>query len=163
VALVAAGNLVVDRGSDGAGSAVRIAGSAFAPIAGESPPGLAFDLVARVAQYRLDTAAARLARGERGRRQRRGARRREGERFGRLPGGVSRATLESIAACESGGDPRIISSNGLYHGKYQFSVDTWESVGGEGSPARASEAEQDFRAALLYARSGPGQWPVCGS
>ena len=28
---------------------------------------------------------------------------------------------------------------------------------------QAAEAEQDFRAALLYVRSGPGQWPVCGS
>lgn len=84
------------------------------------------------------------------------------EDFSRLPGPVSRKTLESIAACESGGDPKVISSNGLYHGKYQFSRDTWESVGGKGLPSDAAEAEQDYRAALLYKRSGPGQWPVCG-
>jgi hypothetical protein len=71
--------------------------------------------------------------------------------------------LQAIAACESGGNPRAISSDGTYRGKYQFSVATWQGVGGQGDPAAASEAEQDKRAAMLYARSGPGQWPVCGS
>ena len=71
--------------------------------------------------------------------------------------------LESIAACESGGDPTAVSSTGMYRGKYQFSVATWQAVGGSGDPAAAPEAEQDYRAALLYNRSGPGQWPVCGA
>ena len=70
--------------------------------------------------------------------------------------------LAAIAQCESGGDPTAVSSNGMYHGKYQFSVATWAAVGGAGLPSQASEAEQDMRAAMLYARSGPGQWPVCG-
>jgi len=70
--------------------------------------------------------------------------------------------LEAIAACESGGDPTAVSSNGMYHGKYQFSVATWAAMGGSGLPSQAPEAEQDMRAAMLYARSGPGQWPVCG-
>ena len=55
-----------------------------------------------------------------------------------------------------------MDSSGTYYGKYQFSMETWAGVGGSGSPAAASEAEQDKRAAMLYARSGPGQWPVCG-
>ena len=84
-------------------------------------------------------------------------------RFRPLPGGVEMSQLERIASCESGGDPEIVSSNGLYHGKYQFHPDTWESVGGKGLPSDAPEVEQDYRAALLMARSGPGQWPVCGS
>ena len=71
--------------------------------------------------------------------------------------------LQAIASCESGANPRAISSNGTYRGKYQFSTATWQAVGGQGDPAAANEAEQDKRAALLYARSGPGQWPVCGS
>ena len=71
--------------------------------------------------------------------------------------------LEAIAACESGGDPTAVSSNGMYHGKYQFSVSTWQAVGGTGLPSQAPEAEQDMRAAMLYARSGPSQWPVCGA
>ena len=72
------------------------------------------------------------------------------------------AHLQAIAACESGGNPRAVSADGTYRGKYQFSYATWAAVGGSGDPAAASEAEQDVRAALLYARAGAGQWPVCG-
>jgi Transglycosylase-like domain len=92
-------------------------------------------------------------------------RRREREReeaFEELPGGVSMATLESIASCESGGDPTAVSSDGTYRGKYQFDYGTWESMGGSGDPAAAPEAEQDYRAALLYATSGSSPWPICG-
>ena len=79
-----------------------------------------------------------------------------------LPGGVSLETLESIASCESGGDPTAVSSDGSYRGKYQFDFGTWEAVGGSGDPAAAPEPEQDYRAALLYAQSGSSPWPVCG-
>ncbi|MDM7830662.1 resuscitation-promoting factor [Cellulomonas edaphi] len=68
----------------------------------------------------------------------------------------------ALAACESGGNPRIVSSNGLYHGLYQFSVSTWHAVGGAGVPSQASASEQTARAKMLYNRSGAGQWPVCG-
>jgi hypothetical protein len=71
--------------------------------------------------------------------------------------------LEAIAQCESGGDPTAIGGGGLYRGKYQFSYGTWQAVGGSGDPAAAPEAEQDRRAAILLARSGTGQWPVCGA
>ena len=71
------------------------------------------------------------------------------------------AVLQSIAACESGGNPATNTGNGFY-GKYQFTLETWASVGGTGNPAAASEAEQDMRAAILYSRAGAGQWPVCG-
>jgi hypothetical protein len=77
--------------------------------------------------------------------------------------GVSAATLESIAACESGGDPSVVSADGTYRGKYQFDYGTWASVGGSGDPAAAPEAEQDYRAALLYSRGGSSPWPICGS
>ena len=40
---------------------------------------------------------------------------------------------------------------------------TWEAMGGKGDPAKASEAEQDYRAALLFVKWGPGQWPVCAA
>ena len=70
--------------------------------------------------------------------------------------------LEAIAACESGGDPTAIGGGGLYRGKYQFTYETWASVGGTGDPAAAPEAEQDARAAALLARDGAGHWPVCG-
>jgi hypothetical protein len=88
--------------------------------------------------------------------------REEEEQFEQLPGGVSIGTLESIAACESGGDPEAVSPDGTYRGKYQFDQGTWESVGGSGDPAQAPEAEQDYRAALLYSESGSSPWPVCG-
>jgi hypothetical protein len=88
--------------------------------------------------------------------------REEEEQFAQLPGGVTMATLESIAACESGGNPEAVSSEGTYRGKYQFDQGTWESVGGHGDPAAAPEAEQDYRAALLYSESGSSPWPVCG-
>jgi hypothetical protein len=71
------------------------------------------------------------------------------------------AQLAAIAACESGGDPRAVGGGGLYRGKYQFDAATWAAVGGSGDPAAASEAEQDMRAGMLYARAGSAPWPVC--
>ncbi|NMM16960.1 MAG: DUF348 domain-containing protein [Cellulomonas sp.] len=68
----------------------------------------------------------------------------------------------ALARCESGGNPTIVSSNGLYYGLYQFSVGTWQGVGGAGLPSQASAEEQTSRAQMLYNRSGAGQWPVCG-
>jgi hypothetical protein len=70
-------------------------------------------------------------------------------------------TLEAIAACESGGNPGTDTGNGFY-GKFQFTLQTWASVGGTGNPAAASEAEQNRRAAMLYAREGASPWPICG-
>jgi peptidoglycan hydrolase-like protein with peptidoglycan-binding domain len=72
------------------------------------------------------------------------------------------ALLQRIAECESGGDPTMVSSNGVYRGKYQF-VSTWRAVGGSGDPAAASEAEQDRRAAMLMRVQGPSAWPVCAN
>jgi hypothetical protein len=69
--------------------------------------------------------------------------------------------LAKIAQCESGGDPTTDTGNG-YYGKYQFSRATWRRMGGRGNPARASEAEQDQRAAMLYEQEGTRPWPVCG-
>lgn len=81
--------------------------------------------------------------------------------FGLAPG-VSQSTLDAIGACESGGDPTAVNSAG-YYGKYQFDTGTWASVGGSGNPAEASEAEQDYRASLLYSRAGSSPWPACGA
>ena len=71
------------------------------------------------------------------------------------------AALEAIADCESGGDPAAVSADGTYRGKYQFSVATWTALGGSGDPAAAPEAEQDARAAALYAARGTAPWPTC--
>ena len=72
-----------------------------------------------------------------------------------------RALLAKIARCESGGNPRAVSPNGQYRGKYQFDRATWRSVGGRGDPARASEREQDKRAMILLRRRGTAPWPSC--
>ena len=69
--------------------------------------------------------------------------------------------LEAIARCESGGDPTAVSDSGQYRGKYQFDRATWRAIGGKGDPAKATEAEQDRRAAALYAAQGTTPWPVC--
>ena len=90
-------------------------------------------------------------------------RKRAAQQGGSNGGATTPAHLQAIAACESGGNPRAIGGGGAYRGKYQFDRGTWASVGGSGDPAAASEAEQDKRAAMLYARAGSAPWPVCGS
>jgi hypothetical protein len=72
------------------------------------------------------------------------------------------AELAKIAQCESGGDPTIVSPDGHYRGKYQFTRATWRALGGTGDPAKADEATQDAMAAELYAQRGKAPWPVCG-
>lgn len=69
----------------------------------------------------------------------------------------------ALAQCESGGNPTAVSSNGLYYGLFQFSVGTWQAMGGSGLPSDASPAEQLQRAQALQARSGWGQWPACAA
>jgi resuscitation-promoting factor RpfB len=68
----------------------------------------------------------------------------------------------ALADCESGGNPQAVNSAGPYYGLYQFSLSTWQSVGGSGLPTENSASEQTYRAQILYNRSGAGQWPVCG-
>ncbi len=69
----------------------------------------------------------------------------------------------ALAQCESSGNASVVSSNGLYHGLYQFDVQTWRSVGGSGLPSQASPAEQTKRAQILFDQRGSQPWPVCGS
>ena len=137
-------------GGDSAAPRIGVADAEPVKIAVLHRPVASFHQTIRTTVERIE--AARRARLRRERRR----------LFASLPGGVSTATLEAIAACESGGDPTAVSADGSYRGKYQFSVGTWESVGGSGDPAAASEREQDHRAALLYAASGSSPWPVCG-
>jgi soluble lytic murein transglycosylase-like protein len=111
----------------------------------------------------LDRAIDKHRKRERQRDRRRGQRKPEwASASGSEIAGVPRSTLEAIAACESGGDPTAVSADGSYRGKYQFDTGTWAAIGGAGDPADAPEAEQDYRAALLYARSGSSPWPACG-
>ena len=131
-------------------------GLTTAATAAQSEP----HMVLRPAQhYRVSIAADKVALQSEEERKAKEAQRQES--FG-LAGGVSQSTLDAIAACESGGNPAAVDSSGTYFGKYQFDMGTWASMGGSGSPAAASEAEQDYRASLLYSQAGSSPWPVCG-
>ena len=67
---------------------------------------------------------------------------------------------DRIAACESGGNWSINTGNGFYGG-LQFTLSSWQAVGGSGLPSDASREEQIARAQTLQARQGWGAWPVC--
>ena len=67
---------------------------------------------------------------------------------------------DSIAACESGGNWSINTGNG-YYGGLQFTLGSWQAVGGSGLPSNASREEQIMRAQQLQARQGWGAWPAC--
>ena len=71
------------------------------------------------------------------------------------------AVLVRIAECESGGNPRAVSRDGRYRGKFQFDMATWRSIGGTGDPAKASEATQDRLALKLYRQRGTAPWANC--
>jgi soluble lytic murein transglycosylase-like protein len=141
----------------GGGSTARTGLAQAVPVGGAAVGAAALTGPARSFHRAIRVSLRRMRSAHRAR-----LRSRRRQAFAVLPGGVSRATLDAIAACESGGNPAAVSPGGAYRGKYQFDYGTWESVGGHGDPAAAPEAEQDYRAALLYARSGPSPWPVCG-
>jgi hypothetical protein len=71
------------------------------------------------------------------------------------------AVLRRIAECESGGNPRAVSPDGRYRGKYQFDRETWRNLGGTGDPAEAPESVQDRLAIKLYRQRGTAPWPNC--
>jgi Transglycosylase-like domain len=150
LALALPATALAATGSDGDSAAIGVTDAQAVEIAPLQRPIDRFQRVIRTTAKQIH--AERLA----------ALRKQRREAFATLPGGVTIATLESIAACESGGDPAVVSSDGSYRGKYQFDYGTWESVGGSGDPAAAPEAEQDYRAALLYSQSGSSPWPVCG-
>ena len=65
-----------------------------------------------------------------------------------------------LAQCESGGNPQTNTGNGFY-GMYQFTLETWQSLGGTGYPHEADAATQTAMAKKLQAQAGWGQWPGC--
>ena len=75
----------------------------------------------------------------------------------------AKAILDQLAQCESGGNVAAESRDGRYFGKYQFSIATWEAMGGTGSPAEAPEATQDALAYKLYQQRGTAPWPSCSA
>lgn len=69
---------------------------------------------------------------------------------------------DSLAACEAGGNWAINTGNG-YYGGLQFTISSWQAVGGSGLPSDASRAEQIQRGEMLLARQGWGAWPACAA
>jgi hypothetical protein len=74
--------------------------------------------------------------------------------------GVSPSTWLALRECESSDDYSIDTGNG-YYGAYQFSAQTWWSIGYSGLPSQAPPAVQDAAAARLLALQGWSAWPVC--
>ena len=66
----------------------------------------------------------------------------------------------AIVMCESGGNYQALNPSSGAGGAYQIIPSTWAAYGGEGLAHRASKAEQDRIAALIWADAGPGAW-VC--
>ena len=69
---------------------------------------------------------------------------------------------DNLAACESGGNWAISTGNG-YYGGLQFTLGSWQGVGGSGLPSQASREEQIMRGQMLQARGGWGNWPACAA
>lgn len=64
-----------------------------------------------------------------------------------------------IVQRESGGNYTAVNPSSGASGAYQFLDSTWQSVGGSGSASNASPAEQDCRAAALWANgAGSSHW-----
>lgn len=82
-------------------------------------------------------------------------------RSARRPAAGGSGVWAALARCESGGNPRAHSSNGRYHGAFQFSLATWRSLGYGGDPHEYPYEVQLAAAQRLQARSGWGQWPAC--
>ena len=76
------------------------------------------------------------------------------------PSEVGDDVWAKLAQCESGGNPRTNTGNGFY-GMYQFTLETWQSLGGTGYPHEADAATQTEMAKKLQAKAGWGQWPGC--
>lgn len=71
-------------------------------------------------------------------------------------------TWDSLAECESSGNWSDDTGNGFYGG-LQFTLDSWQTVGGTGNPADASRDEQIMRAEMLQQEQGWAAWPDCAA
>jgi|tagenome__1003787_1003787.scaffolds.fasta_scaffold20313912_2 hypothetical protein len=71
-----------------------------------------------------------------------------------------RPRLLRMARCESGRRWHIATGNG-YYGGLQFTLRSWQTVGGRGYPHHASRLEQMYRAVQLMRAQGWGAWPAC--
>ncbi len=76
------------------------------------------------------------------------------------------AFLACVKQRESGGNYSIVSSNGLWHGAYQFAISSWNATAQHAGrpdlvgvlPSQASPADQDAMALALYRWQGKAPW-----
>ncbi len=72
------------------------------------------------------------------------------------------ASWDALAECEASGNWAANTGNG-YYGGLQFSLSSWQGVGGTGYPHEASRETQIAMGQRLQASSGWGAWPACSS
>ena len=86
-----------------------------------------------------------------------------------VPGFPTEEQWEALRFCESSGNYRVVSRNGLYYGAYQFWPDTWDFVAERNYPrlvgvlpSHATPQDQTRMAYRLWEERGDQPWPVCG-
>ncbi|MEJ7585442.1 MAG: transglycosylase family protein [Acidimicrobiales bacterium] len=67
---------------------------------------------------------------------------------------------DRLAQCEAGGNWSINTGNGFYGG-LQFTLSSWQGVGGTGYPHQNSRETQIAMGQRLQASQGWGAWPAC--
>ena len=70
------------------------------------------------------------------------------------------AAWDRLAQCESGGSWAINTGNG-YYGGIQFSLSSWQAVGGPGYPHEHSRETQIAMGQRLWQQGGWAHWPGC--
>lgn len=78
------------------------------------------------------------------------------------PDTIPRVVWERLAACESSGRWHLNAGNGFYGG-LQFTLESWQLVGGAGHPHHAVPETQIRMAERLVALQGWEAWPVCAA
>lgn len=86
------------------------------------------------------------------------------------PGAPTAEQWAALRQCESSGSYSIVSSNGRYHGAYQFNRSTWDGLAAQVgrsdlvgvAPSQAAPSDQDALALLLWQQRGNQPWPHCG-
>lgn len=66
-----------------------------------------------------------------------------------------------LALCETGGKMDNPNTGNGYYGYFQFSLTTWQGVGGPGYPHHHPYEVQKEYAVKLHARDGWRPWPKC--
>ncbi|MDP1805918.1 MAG: transglycosylase family protein, partial [Acidimicrobiales bacterium] len=70
------------------------------------------------------------------------------------------AAWDRLAQCESGGNWAINTGTG-YYGGIQFSLSSWQAVGGTGYPNEHSRETQIAMGQRLWQQGGWAHWPGC--